>query len=228
MQTVSGLPGNPSAGAWVDLSYLGGPLSAVAMDAQGMQVAVAVGGHAAGVYLSPDGRSFNSVLRLANPVALAFSIDGASLFALDASALQLSVLNLSSFDRQTIPLDGLADPFAVRPVLDADGRRLAYVASRSDRLLREYDVSSRQVLAELPLYFVPTGIEVFGRDSFLVASRMRPAEPAWLLTSQPQPAVYFVPAVSDGSQDPVSPGTGRGSQSPSLPRSMSTREGRIR
>ncbi len=199
IQTVTGLPGSPSAGALLDLSSLSGPLTAVASDAQGKQLAVAVGGDTPGVYLATDGQSFNSVLALHGPAALAFSSDSASLFVLDIAALDLAVLNLASFDRQDIWLQGLADPFAIRPAADADGHPMVYIASRSDRLLREYDVQSQQVAAELALYFEPTGIDVFGRDSFLLASRLHPADPAWLLARQPQQAIYFVPAITDNS-----------------------------
>ncbi len=223
IQTISGLPLSPAAHDRVDLSYLGGSLASVAADALGQQVAVAISGdtpirsvrprrapfgagristarHNGAVYLAIGGQAFNSVLEIGNPVALAFSQDAKSLLVVDAAANELTVLNLGTFQRTTLALDGLADPFAVRPVLSADGRQMAYVASRSDRLLREYDLTTRQQVASLSLSFVPTGIDEFGRDSFLVASRAKAAEPAWLLTSRPQMAVYFVPAVQGGQE----------------------------
>jgi hypothetical protein len=221
IQIVSGLPLNPSAGDRRDLSSLGGSLGAVAVDATGRQIAVAMAGEAApsnrprrlhadairgsnarshgAVYLSSQGQAFNSVLPLGNPVALAFAPDSKNLFAVDAAAPELTILNLDSFARQTLALDGLADPFAVRSAFDANGRPMLFVASRSDRLLREYDLTSRQPVATLPLSFVPTGIEEFGHESFLIASRTRAVEPAWLLMTQPQPAVFFIPAVQANS-----------------------------
>jgi hypothetical protein len=196
IQEISGLPGNPSVGAYLDVSSLGGSLSAVAA---GKQVAIALTGNSAGVYLLTDSQAFAPVLQLSNPIALAFSSDGTSLFALDASAMQLSILNLASLNSRTIPLAGLADPFAIRPALDAQNRQLVYVASRSDQLLQEYDVASQQAVLELPLYSSPTGIDEFGVNSFLIRSRLQSGDPLWLLTSGPQPAVYFVPAIQADS-----------------------------
>jgi hypothetical protein len=193
VQTLSGLPDNPIAGALVDVSSLGGSLAAVAADQSGGQIAIGITGTSAGVYLLTQ--AFAPLLQLSNPVALAFSHDGGSLFALDTSTMQLSILDLTSFNCQFLALQGLADPFAIRPALDSQNREMVYVASRSDQLLREYDVSGQQVVADLPLYFSPTGVAEFGKNSFLVAARSRASDPLWLLTNLPQPAVYFVPAV---------------------------------
>ncbi|HYL35965.1 MAG TPA: hypothetical protein VEV17_08645 [Bryobacteraceae bacterium] len=193
IQTLSGLPDNPTAGALVDLSPLGGALAAVAADQNGKQVAFAMTGNAAGVYLLTS--AFTPLLQFANPIALAFSHDGSGLFALDISSMQLSLVNLTSLDSQNVPLQGLADPFAVHPAVDSQNREVVYVASRSDQLLREYDVAGQQVVADLPLYFTPTGLADFGKNSFLIAARSQPSDPLWLLASLPQPEVYFVPAV---------------------------------
>jgi len=200
LQTLSLLPGNPTAGAYVDLSALGGTLASVAVDGKGKQVAVAMQGAAAGLYLMTASGSFAPVLQLANPVALAFSNAGTELVAIDTASMQLAVVNLSSFDFQMASLAGLADPFAVRE----DTNQKLYVASRSDRLLREYDLATLQPMTDLPLSFTPTGIEQFGPNSFLVGSRMLATDPLWLLTNVAQPAAYFVPAI------PQAIGRGRG------------------
>ena len=191
LQTLSLLPANPTASAYIDLSALGGTLASVAVNGNGKQVAIAMGGAAAGLYLMTAGGSFAPVLQLANPVALSFSNDGLKLFAIDTASMQLAVVNLASFDFQMASLAGLADPFALRE----DTNQKLYVASRSDRLLREYDLASLQAVTDLPLSFTPTGIEQFGPNSFLVGSRMLATDPLWLLTNAAQPAVYFVPAI---------------------------------
>ncbi len=189
IQALSSLPANPTVGAAVDLTPLGGTLAAVAVDGAGKQIAVAITG--AGLYLMTAGQPFAPVLQLSNPVALAFSSDGTELFAIDTASMQLESVNLQSLASQTAPLDGLADPIALR----ATANQTLYVASRSDRRLREYGLSSLQILAELPLPFAPTGIEPFGANSFLAASRFQAGDPLWLVTNAAQPAAYFVPAV---------------------------------
>jgi hypothetical protein len=211
LQTLSLLPGNPTAGNYIDLSSLGGSLTAVAVDGKGQQVAIALGGSAAGLYLMTASESFTPVLQLSNPVALSFSNDGTQLFAIDAASVQLAVVSLAGFHFQMAPLDGLADPFALREAAD----QKLYVASRSDRRLREFDLSSLQAVADLTLSFTPTGIEQFGPNSFLVGSRTQATDPMWLLTNAAQPAAYFVPAIpqviglgrgADPAPAPISPG----------------------
>ena len=194
LQTISMLPANPTAGAYIDVSTLGGPLQAVAVDPAGKQIAIALGGSAAGLYLMAGGQSFAPVLELSNPVALSFSNDGTELFAIDSASEQLAVVSLPGFNFQMVSLAGLADPFAVRETAN----QKLYVASRHDQLLREYDLSSLQPVIDLPLSFAPTAIDDFGANSFLVASRAQASDPLWLVTNTVQPAAYFVPAIPQG------------------------------
>jgi hypothetical protein len=210
IQTLSGLPSQPAAGPQTSVSPLGGALTAVASDATGKQIAVAVNqgtgaapnaGQSAGVFLFQAAtQTFVPLLALGNPVALAFSSDNASVLAVDSSARQLSVINVASRSSQNVSLAGLADPFAVSSTPVTSGSQttsqMIYVASRSDQILREFDLASQQVIADLPLNFVPTGLNEFGRKSFLVASRARAADPLWLFVNAP-PAIFFVPALAE-------------------------------
>jgi len=190
IQTLSGLPGNPVASGYISIAALGGSLSAVAVDSK-QQVAIAVTGPGAGVYLLTGGQSFAPVLQLANPVALAFSSDGTQLFAIDSASGNLAILDLASFGSHTMLLQGITDPFAVS---SGPGGKV-YIAGRNDHVLQEYDLGSGQPLAQVPLYFAPTQIEQFGANSFLLAPRVQPADPLWLATSGAQPLPYFVPAI---------------------------------
>ena len=191
IQTVSGLPANPVVGASISLAPLGGPLAAVAVDSKQQQVAVAIGGGAAGVYLVAGTGNFTPLLQTGNPVALSFSTDGTQLFAVDAAGMQIAAVNLATFAFQMIPIKGVSDPFAVA---QAAGQNV-YVASRGDRTLQEYDLASGVLITQIPLSFAPTGIQQLGVNSFLLAARVRAADPLWLITASSQPAVYFVPAI---------------------------------
>jgi hypothetical protein len=199
LQVMRGLPDNPQVGGSVDLSPLGGSVSGVASDAHGMNLALAIQGDNGGAFLLTDAQSFAPLLALANPAALAFSADGASLYVLDGNAIQLNVVTMLDSSSQTFPLDGLQNPTAIASGRDAQGHPLVYIASASDEILRVYDPAAQQVLVDLPLGFQPTGITAFGLNSFVIASRSQPADPLWLFASMPQPAVYFVPAVQAGS-----------------------------
>jgi hypothetical protein len=212
LETLSGLPSSPAAGAYIDVSALGGSLTAVAIDSTGKRIAIAVSGSQSGVYLVTGSQGFAPIgPQLANPVAVSFSSDGTQLFAIDAGAKQLAIVNLSNSSSQMTALDGLADPFAVQ----GSAARI-YIASRSDRLLRELDASANQ-LVDIPLSFSPRGIEPFGANSLLLASRSMASDPLWLVTNGTQPAAYFVPAIPQtigkprpSNPDPVAPTHGRG------------------
>jgi hypothetical protein len=199
LQVLSGLPGAPQMGAAVDLSSLNGSLAAVASDPQGKTIALAIQGDNGGAFLSTDVQSFAPVLPIANPTALAFSEDGTSLYVLDGNALQLDVVALSDGSFQTLPLDGLQDPFAIASGKDSQNRQIVYVASGSDQDFRAYDRATQQLLADLPLDFTPTGITALGRNSFVIAARSKAQTPLWLFSATPQPAVYFVPAPQPGT-----------------------------
>jgi len=194
LQVLSGLPDAPQMGASVDLSSLAGSLTAVASDPQGKRIALGTQGDNGGAFLLTGVQSFAPVLPLANPSALAFSEDGASLYVLDGNALQLDVVALSDGSFQTMSLDGLQDPIAIASGRDSQNRQIMYVASRSDQDFRAYDRATQQLLTDLPLDFQPTGIVALGRNSFVIAARSKTQSPLWLFATAPQPAVYFVPA----------------------------------
>ena len=196
IQTLTGLPSAPTSGPYLDIaSSLRGTLSAVASDPQGKKIAIAVSGAAGGVYLTSDNQSFVPVLRSPKVIALSFSADGTSLYALDNAVPELAVVDLNTFNFQSLPLDGLSDPVGIRPDQDNQGRQVVYVASGSDRLLRIIDVARQQVLTDVALNVAPTGMDVLGAHSFVIASRSERSQPLWLFTSSPLPAAYFVPAV---------------------------------
>jgi hypothetical protein len=195
IQTVIGFPGAPRLGTYLDVSALGGSLSAVATDSQGTRIAIAIEGAAGGVYLTSDRQSFVPVLGSSNVVALSFSPDGNTLYALDPRQPQLAAVDLRTSSFQTLPLEGLAEPLSVRPAQDAQGRSILYVASGRDQTLRIIDLLSRQVLSDVPMSVPPSEMDVLGRNTFLLTSRSRGDEPVWLFASTPQPAVYFIPAI---------------------------------
>jgi len=194
IQTLSGLPSAPIADPHQELVQLGGTLCDVGVNTAGNQVAIAMCGRQAAAYLSVDGQQFTPLPRMLNPIALAFSSDGASLYVLDAGARQLEVIRLSDLSAREFTLPGLAAPFAIRAGENASNEAVAYVVSRSDRMLGVYNLAAQKMEKTIPLSFEPTGFEAIGRDSFVVASRVESKDPLWLFATVPQLAVYFVPA----------------------------------
>jgi hypothetical protein len=205
-QTIAGFPKTPAAAGAVDVSTLGGSITAIAADAPGKQIAVAVTGEQAGVYQYSSGQ-FSRLAAMAQPVSLSFSPDGQTLYALDAATTQITAITLSTHAIQTLLLPGLTNPVAIQSFEDSQNGLVLYVAAGADRILRILAVSSDQAIADVMLNFQPTGIAPFGSNSFVLADRSQAANPLWLFSSTPQPAAYFVPAVQlrPASRD-LSPG----------------------
>jgi hypothetical protein len=193
-QTIAGFPSAPVAGAVVDVSSLGGAFTAIAADASGRQIVVAVSGDDGAVYQTSGGQ-FTHLASMVKPVSLSFSSDGQTLYALDASTAQVTAVNLSSRGLQTLALPGITNPIAIQSVEDSQNRQLLYVAGGSDRLVRILDVASQEIVTDVPLNFQPTGLDPFGNGSFVLAFRSQSANPLWLFAVTPQPGAYFVPAI---------------------------------
>lgn len=198
IQTFTGFPTAVNAGPLTSISPLGGALSAVAADIHGAHVAVAVLGDHPGVYEISGSHGFLPLLAMADPVGLAFSADGSTLYALDGAANQVSSIglsesNLASSAAQAWPV-GTADAVAIRSASNASNLNVLYVASRSDHLLLAFDLSTHQQITRIPLPFAPTMIEPLGASSFLLRTRISTSDSLWSFTNRTQPAVYFVPA----------------------------------
>lgn len=194
IETLTGLPGSPHASASLNLSVLGGSLAAVASDAGGKQIAIAMQGPKGGVYLNTSKQEFIPLAKISNPIALSFSENGSILYVLDRTALQLSAITISNWNSQVLPLTGLNDPFAILSGYDKANQPVLFVASGTDRLVGVYNPASQEMEATLHLGFQPTGIQNFGPNSLVIGFRSKAESPLWLFTTAPKPAVYFVPA----------------------------------
>lgn len=199
-QIITGLPSAPAAGALVRLTSLGGSLTAVAADAEGKQVAVGISGDKGAVYEAVN-NWVAPLASMANPVSLSFSSDGQTLYALDAATAQVMATTLSNHSLETLALDGISNPIAIRSLQDSENRSVLYVAGGQDRILRILDLASEQTLADISLNFQPTSLDAFGSSSFVLAARLQAMRPLWLFSSVPQPSAYFVPAVQ--SREPI-------------------------
>ena len=200
MQLVSGLPSNPQVAAVVDLTQLDGTLTALAVDPHGKKIAAAVSGQSSGVFIYDTAAlTFSPAFQAGSPVAAQFSRDGSTLFVIDSSLGQLIVMNAADFTVQSVALPGLANPIAVHGSEDPANPQLVYIASGSDQILRCYDLTARQVVADTALPFAPTGVDAFGQNSFVIAARARVVDPLWLFVTGPAPGAYFVPALQSDS-----------------------------
>jgi hypothetical protein len=201
IQTLSGLPAAPAPGASLSLAPLGGSLSAVAVDGHGGHIAIAIGGENPGVFQVADGQNVVPLLSSSKPVAVAFSTDGGTLYALDGATRQITGISMANFASRDLFLVGLEDPVAIALAQDAAQKPLIFAAGGRDRALLSYDASSQQATASFQLAFEPTAMEPLGQDTFVLAPRMHPGQPLWSFSSAPQPRVFFIPAMPLPAED---------------------------
>jgi hypothetical protein len=194
IQAVTGLPGAATPAPSIDLTPFGGALSVVAADSPGRQIAIGMVGNSGGVYAMSPAHGFTQVLSITKPVALAFSADGLTLYALDGATAQVSQVSLADFTSQSFPLGGLLDPIGMAIAPNGVGRQAIYVAGARDRMLQVYDAASGALLTALPLGFQPSTIDVLGNNSYVLGPRASVSNPLWSFRAAPVPAVYFVPA----------------------------------
>jgi hypothetical protein len=193
IQIATGVPGFVHFDQPLSLLSLGGSLSSVA--AHGRLLAIGITGEHSGVYDVING-NFVPLLDISRPVALAFSEDGTTLYALEGDAKQVIEVHFGaghanfSVASWRLPMD---DAVALRPAHDPSNRQILYVAGRNDRALMAFDSSSHESIAQIPLSFEPTAVEPLGKNEFILRSRPTASDPLWTLANAPQPAVYFVP-----------------------------------
>jgi hypothetical protein len=199
VRTISDLPISPNAASILDLTSLdltsqGGALSTVVADLHGEHVVIGITGDNAGVFQIASDQSFVPLISVSKPISLAFSDDGRKLYILNGDSMQLSELNLTDSTSQTWRINELEDPIAVRLARDAAQRQVIYVAGRKDQSLFVYDSGTHEVVGRVSLTFQPSGIEILGRDSYLLRPRVSYDDPLWSFRNSAQPMVYFVPA----------------------------------
>jgi hypothetical protein len=199
LQTFTHLPDAPAPDSYIDLSALGGTISAIASDATAQRIAIGIRADTGGgVYVAFNGQSPVLQLPMTNPVALAFSVKTGSLYAADGTSNQVFELQNSGAYSAVLTKDnGANDPVAVQLGEDSEGSRL-YLASRGDQALRVYDAKSYNLVAEIALDMPPKGLEQVGDSSYLLAGRTSPGDAFWFLSGKPSATVFFVPAPAEG------------------------------
>ncbi len=196
IRRLSGLPDAATADPSLDVSALGGALTAVATDSQGRSVAIGVVGETSGVYALVRGLSFIPLLSLAQPIGLSFSGDGETLYVLDRATDRLSALSMADFTSEAWLLGDLEDPIAVAAASNTKHGhgQVVYVAGRNDQLLMAYDPAGHRVLNSTRLPCRPTAILPLGQRSFLLGLRAAKQDPLWSFTNETELAVFFIPA----------------------------------
>jgi DNA-binding beta-propeller fold protein YncE len=203
LQIVSGLGANPAAGRVVDLAGLRGTVAALALDASGGEVLVALrdGERGALVRLpipeegSPEPRQIGV---FAAPAAVALLNQDRDAVLADAGTNQVFLIRDFTGQAEVEALaserDGVMEPVGVEA--DADGRRV-FVATAAERgSVLVLDLAARTVEVRATPEGAPSRLErLQGRAAFVLNE---PGEaPLLVLDAMENPEVYFVPAGRD-------------------------------
>ena len=128
-----------------------------------------------------------------HPVAAVFAQRAPLVYVAEADAPRVSRIQLQD-GAPAEPILGTDDGIQSLSglALSADDRQL-FAADPSARVVRVYDLGSRQAGAVLPLTESPGALLPSGSGQFLVNSRERPDAPLLLLDISGPPRVWFVP-----------------------------------
>jgi hypothetical protein len=197
LQRVRFSDSTAAADAALDLSPWG-PVTALAIDPAGRQIAFGVAG--SGLYAFEAGQSPALLSSMARPAAAAFDGTGRRLYAVD-----LDQQRIVEFDSGSSALDfaslAQTDAPAVVPAgltISGDGRYLL-LADSAAHAVRVYETASRSLANTIPLDFMPSRFEALSTGTFLLNGD-NPSEWLLVLDARQIPGVSFVPASGEVAQ----------------------------
>ena len=193
--------GQPVPSGAIDLAALGYRISALAIAPFGGRIYAAVrDGSSSGVYLISPGSHPLQIALIGDPVALAFDQSGENLYALDGrtgAVFEIRGASGTSAASPFIAPSGTVTDFVGLAVGRYNTR--LYTVSRSARLVREYEIGTGNLLAELPLDSPPSSMQPLGGNSvFLLNAARGPLEPLLVLNANADAAVYMIPSGGPG------------------------------
>lgn len=189
----------PVAGPPTDLSYIQGDVTGVVTNDDARLTVIGFRHPTqGGLYAVSEGFPPIQLSPTKNPGAAIFGDSVNVLYAIDREARQILRFpngvnggwELLSFSGESEPM---TDPVGI--ALSPDGQRL-YVAGGADRMIREYDLRSGELLLEIRLDVIPQGLSSLAATSsvFVLGPRTSSEQPTWLLNTRRVPSVSFVPA----------------------------------
>jgi DNA-binding beta-propeller fold protein YncE len=188
----------PAADEPMDLSAWG-PVTALAIDPAGRQIAFGVAG--AGLYRFVAGQTPALLSSMAQPAALAFDATGQHLFAVDLDQQQISEFDPGSSALQ-FALLAQPDTPAVKPVglaVSGDGRYLL-LADSAAHTVRVYETASGALANTIPLDFAPSRFEALSSNSTFLLNGDNSNEWLLVLDAREVPGISFVPASQEVRQ----------------------------
>lgn len=194
LQRVNVASSQPLVDPAMDLPEQSGALAALAVSPSGLMV-IAVSGASAGLYMVSADGSLTPVAAMDDPRAIAFTLDGQGLYALDAKSMRiLEVRNIAE--------GGVAFPFAdlsgagsqfIDLAVSADGKSL-YLAGTGSDSVRVFETAGHTQTAEFALDAPPTSLRNLSNSVYLLNDDFTSGAPLLLFQALPRAGTWFVPA----------------------------------
>ena len=185
----------------VDVSTWG-PVTTLAIDPAGMQIAV--GFAASGLYLFAAGQTPALLLSTAHPAAAAFDGTGQSLYAIDLDAQQIVEFQSGSGVSRFVSL-AQPDGASLNPVglaVSGNGLYLSMVDSATQSVF-VYETGSASLVNTIPLNLAPSRFEALSGGPLILLNGDDPKQWLLILDASQSPALYFVPAVGETRRVPA-------------------------
>jgi hypothetical protein len=172
-----------------------GPVTALAIDPAGLQIAVGIAGsEAPGLYLLRPGQPIVQVSSMVRPAVAAFDDTGGRLYAVDLNTRQILEFDSGAGGFEFARLSAPDEP-ALNPVglaVSGNGRYLM-LADSATRVVRLYETDSRSLIDTIPLDFAPLCLEALSSDPSYLLNGDSGKEWLLVLDARQFPKVHFVP-----------------------------------
>jgi hypothetical protein len=182
----------------VDVSHLEGNVTCIATNSNATQTVIGIRDAVQGGLYGLHEGSISRLSETSEPGAAVFANSGNSLYAIDGRTGRILLFPEGVYGGyQSLGFAGETSKM-INPIglaLSYDQQRL-YVAGGADRMIREYDLSSQALKAQLDLDVTPRGLSPLAaaHSIFVLDSRTNNNQPMWLLDIQYGLSVFFVPA----------------------------------
>jgi WD40 repeat protein len=191
-------PSSVRSGTPIDLSFVTGEVTSVAVNSDGSQIVIGVRDAVdGGLYAVSETMPVSKIMASSDPGAAVFAKSSNTLFAIDRASRQVVRFRHGVNEGpDTLSLtgeDALTD--AVGIALSSDERKL-YLAGGADQCVRTYDIQTGQLMQEVQSSAPPAGLlRLSGSGSvFALGARAGNEQPLWIFDSRTASSVFFVPA----------------------------------
>lgn len=198
VQLVSGLPGEAKLGRRVSGAELGGSITAAAVSRKGLRAVVTVS-ESAGIFsLGVDGDRVTRIADDSAQLIVPSSSKDDEFMIWNSESRSFGILHAGDsaaarVESWTVSSEIEAPLLTMATARFGQSEILAVVTGEAPGKVTVFDLTSHEVLAELPLPVSVSALSVLGSESLLLDGTRQAGNPLWVLKWSPEFRVHFVP-----------------------------------